>query len=73
MNEKLLGHRAHTVYVGVHLPGERRHRRHHKHHHSRGGGAAGNNGNGKEDPDVDRPSKYFSHNAQCPRFVGTSF
>ncbi|XP_026669484.1 electrogenic sodium bicarbonate cotransporter 1 isoform X10 [Ceratina calcarata] len=27
------GHRAHTVYVGVHLPGERRHRRHHKHHH----------------------------------------
>ncbi|XP_076280478.1 na[+]-driven anion exchanger 1 isoform X8 [Lasioglossum baleicum] len=28
------GHRAHTVYVGVHLPGERRHRRHHKHHHS---------------------------------------
>ncbi|XP_020292594.1 sodium-driven chloride bicarbonate exchanger isoform X3 [Pseudomyrmex gracilis] len=28
------GHRAHTMYVGVHLPGERRHRRHHKHHHS---------------------------------------
>ncbi|XP_076379691.1 na[+]-driven anion exchanger 1 isoform X8 [Megalopta genalis] len=28
------GHRAHTVYVGVHVPGERRHRRHHKHHHS---------------------------------------
>ncbi|XP_063993905.1 sodium bicarbonate cotransporter 3 isoform X9 [Diachasmimorpha longicaudata] len=29
------GHRAHTVYVGVHLPGEKRHRRHHKHHHPR--------------------------------------
>ncbi|XP_071448217.1 electroneutral sodium bicarbonate exchanger 1 isoform X3 [Hetaerina americana] len=29
------GHRAHTVYVGVHLPGQRRrshHRRHHRHH-----------------------------------------
>ncbi|XP_046386758.1 electroneutral sodium bicarbonate exchanger 1 isoform X2 [Ischnura elegans] len=29
------GHRAHTVYVGVHLPGHRRrshHRRHHRHH-----------------------------------------
>lgn len=31
------GHRAHTVYIGVHLPGERRHthRRHHKHHHNK--------------------------------------
>ncbi|XP_066906807.1 electroneutral sodium bicarbonate exchanger 1 isoform X4 [Halyomorpha halys] len=26
------GHRAHSIYVGVHLPGKRRHRRHHKHH-----------------------------------------
>ncbi|XP_014248076.1 sodium bicarbonate cotransporter 3 isoform X2 [Cimex lectularius] len=27
------GHRAHSIYVGVHLPGKKRHRRHHKHHH----------------------------------------
>ncbi|XP_039280416.1 electroneutral sodium bicarbonate exchanger 1 isoform X4 [Nilaparvata lugens] len=30
------GHRAHTMYVGVHVPGgggHKRHRRHHKHHH----------------------------------------
>ncbi|XP_073986853.1 na[+]-driven anion exchanger 1 isoform X4 [Rhodnius prolixus] len=26
------GHRAHSMYVGVHLPGKKRHRRH-KHHH----------------------------------------
>ncbi|CAB0031581.1 unnamed protein product, partial [Trichogramma brassicae] len=45
------GHRAHTVFVGVHLPGERRHRRHHKHHHSRGS----NGSAGKEEPDIDRP------------------
>ncbi|XP_012274135.1 electroneutral sodium bicarbonate exchanger 1 isoform X1 [Orussus abietinus] len=44
------GHRAHTVYVGVHLPGERRHRRHHKHHHSRQAGI-----NGKEENDTERP------------------
>ncbi|XP_039308129.1 sodium-driven chloride bicarbonate exchanger isoform X8 [Solenopsis invicta] len=43
------GHRAHTVYVGVHLPGERRHRRHHKHHHSQ------RQPGGKEDADNDRP------------------
>ncbi|XP_064475262.1 sodium-driven chloride bicarbonate exchanger-like isoform X3 [Ornithodoros turicata] len=32
------GHRAHTVYVGLHVPGYRRrgHRRHHKHHHKNG-------------------------------------
>ncbi|XP_033608237.1 electrogenic sodium bicarbonate cotransporter 1 isoform X3 [Cryptotermes secundus] len=32
------GHRAHTVYVGVHLPGNRRrsHHRRHKHHHKNG-------------------------------------
>ncbi|XP_043287400.1 electrogenic sodium bicarbonate cotransporter 1 isoform X4 [Venturia canescens] len=45
------GHRAHTVYVGVHLPGERRHRRHHKHHHS--SRPASYNGS-KGEPD-DRP------------------
>ncbi|XP_068084694.1 electroneutral sodium bicarbonate exchanger 1 isoform X3 [Anabrus simplex] len=42
------GHRAHTVYVGVHLPGTKRHshhRRHHRHH---------SKGNGK-DSDDDRP------------------
>ncbi|XP_016842675.1 electroneutral sodium bicarbonate exchanger 1 isoform X5 [Nasonia vitripennis] len=47
------GHRAHTVYVGVHLPGERRHRRHHKHHHSR-------NGSGKEgESEGDRPGQQL--------------
>lgn len=49
----LPGHRAHTVYVGVHLPGERRHRRHHKHHHSQRQSYPC----GKEDADNDRPSK----------------
>ncbi|KAL0107943.1 hypothetical protein PUN28_014892 [Cardiocondyla obscurior] len=46
------GHRAHTVYVGVHLPGERRHRRHHKHHHSQ---QRQSYPCGKEDTDSDRP------------------
>ncbi|XP_014478578.1 PREDICTED: sodium bicarbonate cotransporter 3 isoform X6 [Dinoponera quadriceps] len=45
------GHRAHTVYVGVHLPGERRHRRHHKHHHSQRQSYPC----GKEDADNERP------------------
>ncbi|XP_015432862.1 PREDICTED: electroneutral sodium bicarbonate exchanger 1 [Dufourea novaeangliae] len=45
------GHRAHTVYVGVHLPGERRHRRHHKHHHSQRQSYAAD----KENVDNDRP------------------
>lgn len=27
------GHRAHTVYVGVHMPSNRRSHRRHKHHH----------------------------------------
>ncbi|KAH8412160.1 hypothetical protein KR009_000244, partial [Drosophila setifemur] len=36
------GHRAHTVYVGVHVPGGRRHsQRRRKHHHSGPGGASG--------------------------------
>ncbi|EEC00877.1 sodium bicarbonate cotransporter, putative, partial [Ixodes scapularis] len=32
------GHRAHTVYVGLHVPGYHRrgHRRHHRHHHKNG-------------------------------------
>ncbi|XP_064541996.1 electroneutral sodium bicarbonate exchanger 1 isoform X6 [Drosophila montana] len=35
------GHRAHTVYVGVHVPGGRRHsQRRRKHHHSGGGTGA---------------------------------
>ncbi|KAH8271057.1 hypothetical protein KR018_004917, partial [Drosophila ironensis] len=40
------GHRAHTVYVGVHVPGGRRHsQRRRKHHHSGpGGGGGGGNG-----------------------------
>ncbi|KAK9308326.1 hypothetical protein QLX08_001751 [Tetragonisca angustula] len=45
------GHRAHTVYVGVHLPGERRHRRHHKHHHSQRQTYSAD----KENVDNDRP------------------
>ncbi|XP_043500634.1 electrogenic sodium bicarbonate cotransporter 1 isoform X7 [Polistes fuscatus] len=45
------GHRAHTVYVGVHLPGERRHRRHHKHHHSQ----RQSYGESNDDTDNDRP------------------
>ncbi|XP_050448375.1 electroneutral sodium bicarbonate exchanger 1 isoform X5 [Cataglyphis hispanica] len=45
------GHRAHTFYVGVHLPGERRHRRHHKHHHSQRQSYPC----GKEDADNERP------------------
>ncbi|KRF98761.1 uncharacterized protein Dwil_GK24730, isoform D [Drosophila willistoni] len=53
------GHRAHTVYVGVHVPGGRRHsQRRRKHHHSgtetgsgggvggRGGGPGGGGGGG---------------------------
>lgn len=50
------GHRAHTVYVGVHLPGERRHRRHHKHHHSQ----RQSYGESKEDADNERPSKSIT-------------
>ncbi|XP_043500633.1 electrogenic sodium bicarbonate cotransporter 1 isoform X6 [Polistes fuscatus] len=46
------GHRAHTVYVGVHLPGERRHRRHHKHHHSQ----RQSYGESNDDTDNDRPN-----------------
>ncbi|XP_071569995.1 electroneutral sodium bicarbonate exchanger 1 isoform X5 [Temnothorax nylanderi] len=48
------GHRAHTVYVGVHLPGERRHRRH-KHHHSQRQSYPC----GKEDADNDRPRQLL--------------
>uniref|UniRef100_A0A6P4FZP6 Anion exchange protein n=1 Tax=Drosophila rhopaloa TaxID=1041015 RepID=A0A6P4FZP6_DRORH len=42
------GHRAHTVYVGVHVPGGRRHsQRRRKHHHSGpGGGGTGPSGGG---------------------------
>ncbi|XP_070523960.1 electroneutral sodium bicarbonate exchanger 1 isoform X4 [Cardiocondyla obscurior] len=50
------GHRAHTVYVGVHLPGERRHRRHHKHHHSQ---QRQSYPCGKEDTDSDRPRQLL--------------
>ncbi|XP_039479590.1 sodium bicarbonate cotransporter 3 isoform X4 [Drosophila santomea] len=41
------GHRAHTVYVGVHVPGGRRHsQRRRKHHHSGPGGGGGGAGGG---------------------------
>ncbi|XP_044008720.1 sodium bicarbonate cotransporter 3 isoform X4 [Aphidius gifuensis] len=49
------GHRAHTMYVGVHLPGEKRHRRHHKHHYSRSGDS-----DGKEDTDDERPEPVMT-------------
>ncbi|XP_017766036.1 PREDICTED: electroneutral sodium bicarbonate exchanger 1 isoform X4 [Eufriesea mexicana] len=49
------GHRAHTVYVGVHLPGERRHRRHHKHHHSQRQTYSAD----KENVDNDRPRQLL--------------
>ncbi|XP_076668966.1 na[+]-driven anion exchanger 1 isoform X4 [Andrena cerasifolii] len=49
------GHRAHTVYVGVHLPGERRHRRHHKHHHSQRHSYTADN----ENADNDRPRQLL--------------
>lgn len=42
------GHRAHTVFVGVHMPGSRRHsHRRHKHHHK----------DGEKASEYDRPSK----------------
>lgn len=41
------GHRAHTMYVGVHLPGEKRHR---KHKHSRA--------NSRDSDEEERPSEY---------------
>lgn len=44
------GHRAHTVFVGVHMPSSRRHsHRRHKHHHK----------DGEKTSEYDRPSKYF--------------
>ncbi|XP_024935825.1 electrogenic sodium bicarbonate cotransporter 1 isoform X3 [Cephus cinctus] len=48
------GHRAHTVYVGVHLPGERRHRRHHKHHPSRQSSL-----DNQDDVGIDRPGQLL--------------
>lgn len=45
-----LGHRAHTVFVGVHLPNSRRHsHRRHKHHHKEG----------ERLSEYDRPSEYY--------------
>ncbi|KAK7079109.1 Sodium bicarbonate cotransporter 3 [Halocaridina rubra] len=44
-NEDLEGHRAHSIYVGVHVPGAHRRRsRHHRHrhHHHRGSTKEGN-------------------------------
>lgn len=44
-----LGHRAHTVFVGVHMPNSRRHsHRRHKHHHREGDRVS----------EYDRPSEY---------------
>lgn len=42
-----IGHRAHTVYVGVHMPSNRRSHRRHKHHHK----------DDDKTSDYDRPSK----------------
>ncbi|KAL9926593.1 na[+]-driven anion exchanger 1 isoform 2-T2 [Glossina fuscipes fuscipes] len=46
------GHRAHTVYVGVHVPGGRRHsqRRQRKHHHGKGEG-----GGDDKQTEIERP------------------
>ncbi|XP_030384749.1 electroneutral sodium bicarbonate exchanger 1 isoform X4 [Scaptodrosophila lebanonensis] len=53
------GHRAHTVYVGVHVPGGRRHsQRRRKHHHSGGGGDGGGSGRdsiSEKQQEVERP------------------
>ncbi|XP_070387618.1 uncharacterized protein [Dermacentor albipictus] len=58
------GHRAHTVYVGLHVPGYRRrgHRRHHRHHHKNGHarkdeGAAGDGNH--------RSSKFIARLLRC--------
>lgn len=51
------GHRAHTVYVGVHLPGERRHRRHHKHHHSQRHSYNADNENADNDRPITPPAQ----------------
>ena len=51
------GHRAHTVYVGVHLPGERRHRRHHKHHHSQRHSYTADNENADNDRPITPPAQ----------------
>ncbi|XP_050086463.1 electroneutral sodium bicarbonate exchanger 1 isoform X4 [Anopheles aquasalis] len=51
------GHRAHSVFVGVHIPGSsRRHsqRRRHKQHHPAGSGRENGDRSGTE-PDSDRP------------------
>ncbi|KAL3245548.1 hypothetical protein MRX96_046893 [Rhipicephalus microplus] len=55
------GHRAHTVYVGLHVPGYRRrgHRRHHRHHHKNGHarkdeGAAGDGNHRSITPPAER-------------------
>lgn len=55
------GHRAHTVYVGLHVPGYRRrgHRRHHRHHHKNGHarkdeGAAGDGNHRSVTPPAER-------------------
>ena len=56
------GHRAHTVYVGVHVPGGRRHsQRRRKHHHKDGGGSIGDN----KQPEVERPGEMFMIKCTC--------
>lgn len=46
------GHRAHTVYVGVHMPSNRRSHRRHKHHHK----------DDDKSSEYDRPSELFRLN-----------
>ncbi|XP_042866238.1 sodium-driven chloride bicarbonate exchanger-like isoform X4 [Penaeus japonicus] len=54
-NEDLEGHRAHSIYVGVHVPGAHRrrsrHHRHHRHHHRN------SNKEGNENRPVTPPSQ----------------
>lgn len=46
---RMTGHRAHTVYVGVHMPSNRRSHRRHKHHHK---------DSDEKVSEYDRPRKY---------------
>lgn len=57
------GHRAHSVFVGVHIPTERRHSHKHKKHHHRN--SAVDNKSTSED---ERPSEYFFYTFTLPFF-----
>ena len=53
--DEIEGHRAHSIYVGVHFPGShRRKSRHHRHHHHR------HRHSDKNNDDDNRPGNVFS-------------